>query len=99
MREKDKACQRISIMTNNDIFRRVLHLTGVGRNKQLLVEIFRLGGVHATNSKIKGWRTSLDNPRSSHMPDAVLDCFFSGMFEYRDKQTKEGINIFNFSGE
>ncbi len=33
------------------------------------------------------------------MADAVLDGFFSGMFEYRDKQTKEGTNIFNFPSE
>ncbi|HAS5670865.1 DUF1456 family protein [Vibrio cholerae] len=83
-------------MTNNDVFRNILHLTGVGRNKELLEEIFRLGGVNATQSKIKGWRTSLDNPRASHMPDQILNAFFQGMFEYRDSQASIGHQVFNF---
>ena len=83
-------------MRNNDVFRTLLHLTGVGCDKQLLIEIFRLGGITVTNSKIKGWRTSLDNERASHMPDVVLEGFFKGLFEYRAKQSKKGINIFNF---
>ena len=61
------------------------------------IEIFRLGGITATDSKIKGWRTSLDNTRSSHMPDAVLEGFFKGMFEYRDAQSNRGVNVFNFN--
>jgi len=84
-------------MTNNDVFRSVLHLTGVGRNKVLLIEIFRLGGIVATDSKIKGWRTALDNPRASRMPDAVLEGFFKGLFEYRDQQASNGISVFNFN--
>lgn len=84
-------------MTNNDVFRTVLHLTGVGQNKVLLIEIFRLGGVTATESKIKGWRTALENPRASHMPDAVLESFFKGLFEYRDQQIGKGVNVFNFN--
>lgn len=84
-------------MRNNDVFRTVLHLTGVGLNKVLLIEIFRLGGITATDSKIKGWRTALDNPRASHMPDEVLDCFFKGLFEYRDHQMRKGISVFNFN--
>jgi len=44
-------------MTNNDVFRTILHLTGVSQNQELAEEIFRLGGVYATQSKIKGWRT------------------------------------------
>ena len=84
------------IMRNNDVFRTLLHLTGVGRDKVLLIEIFRLGGITTTNSKIKGWRTSLDNVRASHMPDAVLEGFFKGLFEYREQQLEKGINVFNF---
>lgn len=84
-------------MTNNDVFRKILHLTGVGRNKDLQIEIFKLGGVIATQSKIKGWRTSLDNPRASRMNDAVLEAFFDGLFKYRDQQMDKGINIFNFN--
>lgn len=83
-------------MTNNDVFRTILHLIGVGRDKQLLIEIFRLGGIAATNSKVKGWRTSLDNARASHMPDVVLEGFFKGLFAYREQQAEKGINVFNF---
>jgi hypothetical protein len=83
-------------MTNNDVFSRVLHLTGLGRDRDLLVEIFRLGGIHATNSKTKGWRTAVDNPRASIMPDVALDGFFKGLFEYRDLQTEKGIVVYNF---
>ncbi|MCP4475307.1 MAG: DUF1456 family protein [Gammaproteobacteria bacterium] len=63
------------------------------RDKPLLIEIFRLGGIAATNSKIKGWRTSLDNERASHMPDVVLEGFFNGLFAYRERQEEKGINI------
>lgn len=83
-------------MTNNDVFRTILHLTGVGRNGELAEEIFRLGGIYVTQSKIKGWRTSLDNSRASHMPDSVLEAFFQGLFSYRDKQRDLGVNVFNF---
>ncbi|MCE2571751.1 DUF1456 family protein [Motilimonas eburnea] len=83
-------------MTNNDVFRSVLHLTGVSRNKALLIEIFALGGITATDSKIKGWRTALDHHRASHMPDFVLEGFFQGLFKYRDAQLEKGITVFNF---
>lgn len=83
-------------MTNNDVFKTVLHLTGVGRDKNLIEQIFKLGGVNATQSKIKGWRTSLDNDRASPMPDSVLKAFFKGMFDYRDMMASKNINVFNF---
>lgn len=83
-------------MTNNEIFKSLLHLTGIGRDRELLIEIFRLGGITATNSKIKGWRTDIDHNRASHMPDDVLRGFIKGLFEYRDQQRKHGINVFNF---
>ncbi|WP_058532861.1 YehS family protein [Legionella saoudiensis] len=83
-------------MTNNDFFRQMLHLTGVGKDKDLLIELFKLGGITATPSKIKGWRTDLDNPRASMMPDHVLQGFIQGLFEYRDIKMKEGLYVFNF---
>lgn len=61
----------------------MLHLTGVGRDRDLTIEIFKLGGIVATNSKIKGWRTDLDNDRAAEMPDEILNGFIKGMFEYR----------------
>lgn len=82
-------------MNNNDVFRTVLHLTGVGRNKQALIEIFMLGGIQATDSKVKGWRTEINNPRATKMPDHVLEAFFQGFFEYRDRKLDAGISIFN----
>jgi uncharacterized protein YehS (DUF1456 family) len=83
-------------MTNNDFFRNLLHLTGISKNKDLLIEIFKLGGIEATQSKIKGWRTELENPRASRMPDKVLEGFFRGLFEYRDIKMGCGVNVFNF---
>jgi len=74
----------------------LLHLTGVGRDRDLTIEIFKLGGIVATNSKIKGWRTDLDNDRAAEMPDEILNGFIKGMFEYRDQQRQRGINVFNF---
>ena len=82
-------------MNNNDVFRKILHLTGLGVNPELIIHIFELGGVTATKSKIKGWRTSLSNSRASPMPDNILDAFFNGFFEYRDDMREEGVNIFN----
>lgn len=83
-------------MNNNEVFKNLLHLTGIGKEKHLIESIFLLGGIIATQSKIKGWRTSLDNPRASHMPDNVLKAFFTGLFEYRDLQNNRGVMVFNF---
>ena len=83
-------------MGNNEVFKYLLHLTGIGKDKLLIEEIFLLGGIKATHSKIKGWRTSLDNPRASHMPDNVLKAFFTGLFEYRDLKNTQGVAVFNF---
>lgn len=84
-------------MTNNETFKTLLHLTGLANEKALILEIFKMGGITASNSKIKGWRTNPDNPRSSHMPDDVLRGFFKGLFEYRDLKAAEGIFVFNFT--
>lgn len=83
-------------MNNNKTFKTFLHLTGLARDRDLLIHIFKLGGITATNSKIKGWRTDIDNPRASHMPDEVLDGFFKGLFEYRDLMIEKDINVFTF---
>jgi len=84
------------MMTNNDVFKKVLHLTGLGVNLPLAIYIFELGGIQATKSKIKGWRTSLDNHRASNMPDHILNAFFDGLFLYRDAKLDEGIPVFQF---
>lgn len=83
-------------MKNNDIFRNLLHLTGIGRDKKLIEYIFKLGGIESSQSKIKGWRTMLDNKRASEMPDVALQGFFKGLFLYRDMCLEKGINVFNF---
>ncbi len=83
-------------MNNNKTFKTILHLTGLTRDRELLIHIFKLGGITATNSKIKGWRTDIDNNRAAHMPDNVLSGFFSGLFAYRDLMSKKGINVFTF---
>ena len=83
-------------MTNNDFFLNLLHLTGVSRDKDLLIELFKLGGIEATQSKIKGWRTRMDNPRASLMPDYILAGFIQGLFQYRDQKLTQHIKVFNF---
>ncbi len=83
-------------MTNNEIFKTFLHLTGLTHNKALIEEIFKLGGITVSRSKIKGWRTDIENPRASHMSDDVLRGFFKGLFIYRDDQSILSINLFNF---
>lgn len=84
------------VMTNNEMFKLILQLTGVGKNKVLTERIFHLGGIdHVSQSKIKAWRTDIDNPRSSHMPDEVLRGFIKGFMVYRDQQEDNGIQVFN----
>jgi uncharacterized protein YehS (DUF1456 family) len=80
-------------MTNNEIFNKLLHLTGCSRFPEITIEIFKLGGINASKSLIKGWRTT-KNYRATRMPDQVLNGFFSGLFEYRDKKKSEGIDLF-----
>ncbi len=83
-------------MQNNTVFRTVLHLTGASLDLVNLIYIFKLGGMAVTKSQIKGWRTALDNARSSHMSDHALDCFFEGLFAYRDEMRDKGVNVFDF---
>jgi len=82
-------------MDNNLVFNKILHLTGVGRNQGQLINIFELGGVCATPSKIKGWRALEGNKRYSPMPDKVLLAFFDGFFEYRDTLGEDGLVLFS----
>jgi len=84
-------------MTNNNIFNKILHLTQLSFDIKLTIHIFSLGGADAaTPSKVKGWRTSLENKRSSPMPDHILKAFFDGLFAYRDIKLEEGIVVFQF---
>lgn len=83
-------------MTNNDTFRTLLHLTGLGLDDDLLLYIFSLGGVQASKGKIRRWREKSESARASHMPDDVLKSFFQGLFSYRDMMASKGINVFNF---
>jgi len=85
-------------MTNNELFKNLLHLTGCGKDKDNLIYIFRLGGIVASNSKIKGWRTDIESNRASHMPNEVFQGFIDGLFTYRDMQLQQGTNVFNFPG-
>lgn len=81
-------------MTNNEIFNTLLHLTGLGVNKQLLIKIFALESLQVTKSQIKGWSTIIDDNRASSMPDWILRGFLQGLFKYRNLKNKEGISIF-----
>lgn len=83
-------------MNNNEIFLKILHLTRAGYDKENLIYIFKLGDMKASNSLVKGWRTSVDNERSTNMSDHALKCFFDGMFLYRNEQLKKGIKVFDF---
>lgn len=80
----------------NDIFRNLLHVTGIGLDKQLTEKIFRLGGIEATQSKIKGWRSPVDSDRGRPMPEWVLEGFFKGLFRYRQLMEDAGHKVFNF---
>ena len=80
-------------MSNNETFKKLLQLIGL-LDQDLIIDIFKRGGVNASRSKIKGWRTAIDNQRSSYMPDDVFNGFLAGLFDYRDEQEKLGVRIF-----
>ncbi len=83
-------------MTNNEIFKKLLLLTGLCKDKALIEELFLLGEMRVSQSKIKAWRTDLSNLRASPMPDVVLEAFFQGLFQYRDIQERRGNQVFTF---
>jgi hypothetical protein len=84
-------------MTNNDFFALMLHLTGLGKDKMLLIEIFRMGGnLGVTKSMIDGWRRPLGHKRATVINDLTMKQFFDGLFAYRDMKRLEGIEVFNF---
>ncbi len=83
-------------MTNNEVFKNILHIMGLTRDISLVIHIFMLGGLlNVTISKVRGWRDSTTE-RSVHMTDNVLRKFFQGLFKYRDAKKAEGILVFNF---
>lgn len=83
-------------MDNNKVFKTQLYLYGIKDNK-LIKNIFSLAGwSDVSSSKIKSWRTDIDNPRAGRMPEKALDAFFNGLFEYRELMKKTGLEVFNF---
>ncbi len=83
-------------MDNNEVFKNILNITGLTRDIDLVIHIFKLGGqVEVSHSKIRGWRDT-ETQRGADMPDGALNNFFQGMFKYRDIKRAEGINVFNF---
>lgn len=85
-------------MTNNEVFAKLLHLTGLGKKREILYEIFRLGGnMNVTRSMIDGWRRPLDHKRATHMSDLTMKQFLDGLFAYRDmKKAEFGEDVFCF---
>jgi len=84
-------------MDNNTVFKKLILLTGLSFNKELMIQIFRLGGQDVSRSQIHGWRISdTNNHRYVKMYDDKLDAFLNGLFQYRDLKDAEGIDVFNF---
>lgn len=87
-------------MSNNEVFAKLLHLTGLGKEKELVIEIFRMGGnLGVTKSMIDGWRRPLGHARATVMNDLALKQFFYGLFNYRDLRMLDGVSVFNFIDE
>lgn len=84
------------VMTNNEIFKRLLHLTGLSKKKQLTIDIFSLANHTITLSKIKSWRLPPENKDHRHMPDESMDAFMNALFLYRNDMGYYGIYVFNF---
>lgn len=81
-------------MNNNEIFNQQLHLLGL--RSEFVQYLFARQGVSATKSLIKGWRTDINNSRSTKIPDDILQTFFQSLFEYRDEMKDQGIEVFVF---
>ncbi len=87
-------------MNNNEVFKTLLHLTGCSKNKPLILELFALGGEQEiTQSLVRGWRADPASSRGTAMPDWALRAFFAGLFEYRDRQSDLGVEVFCFPRE
>lgn len=69
------------MLTDNQIFKRTLAITGLNRDEDLALQAFKLGGYHtASKSKIKAWRTlDTSNHRYQAMPSDALTAFFDGL--------------------
>lgn len=85
-------------MTNNDYFLFLLHLTGLTKDFEATAKLFQRKGWDVTKSKIKVWRTRMDNDRASRMPDAALQAFMSALFELRDEAGEMNIVLFDCRG-
>ena len=82
-------------MTNNYHFKFLLQLTGLSTDFESTAKLFRRHGWEVTKSKVKGWRTSLNNDRASPMPDAALAAFQQALFDLRDEATEVNIALFD----
>jgi len=82
-------------MTNNEIFKELLHLFSIERDDELIIEIFQLGGISVTRSKIRSWRITSNTSRYSYMRSQNLMHFLAGLRKYRDNQLTNNVKIFN----
>lgn len=85
-------------MTNNEIFKNLLFLTGLNRDQDRIIEIYSLAGNDdVSRSKIKGWRTSDEDSRDFvRMSDSAIADFVQGLYKYKEMKKAQGITVFNF---
>lgn len=75
----------MEFMPTNDVFHHILLLMRLHKDKDRLVELFRLGGLNVSKSKIKAWQTKsgAPNPDYRPMPREALDAFIDALHESR----------------
>ena len=83
-------------MTNNDFFKKILHLTGLINEKETVVSIFNEKGTYkVTKSLVKSFIISdKNNYRRNEMTDEALNQFINNLFCYRDELFEKGVNTF-----
>jgi len=84
------------LIETNQVFKSILHLTGLSQNKSLVQKIFKMGGQDVSVSQIDGWRRSPAQDARHRMKRQCLNNFLNGLFEYRDTKSSECIEVFNF---
>jgi len=73
----------MEFIPTNDVFKHLLMLMQIHKDKDLIIEIFEKQGVQdVTKSKIKSWstKTGTKSPGYRPMPRKALDAFIDGLY-------------------
>lgn len=79
------------LMNKNKIFNSLLHLSGLGNDINLIIQIMENAGYSVSVNQIRDWRRGEQSRNYKPVPGFVFEVIFDYLFEL--KKQKEARNI------